>query len=177
MRKTRIGALVAASALASASVVGGAGIANASSESLENLLPGGDPGVTLSITDSGTDDGDTTVEGQVGHDLDDATLNCTVTVADADEVRAAEQSYPENQDYNLDGEEADAITGLTSATPQNWDVTVTETDPTYEAAAGVQCDDGNDNEYVAFAYADGGQGSLDPASLDVGDSLEDIFDS
>src|SRR5699024_3625916 len=107
MRKTRIGAITASGAMAAASILGGAGIAQAQSDILPGSEAPEDQNVTLSVGNVDEDG----VHGVVGNNTDDAFENCTVTVANADDVAAQE-----NGDVQIP-EDASGSTELTEVDP------------------------------------------------------------
>lgn len=173
MRKNRLGALASASVLAAATILGGAGAANAavSPESLENLLPEGGTDVVLTISEV-ADDG-SSVSGAVANNLEDAELeNCTVTVADATDVRTAQEAYNSDGAFELDGTEAELSDPVAVGDTADWTAEDVDAGEGFTAGAAVECDDDN----VAFAYDAGSDlvGSIeDMTGADLG-SLEEL---
>ena len=196
MRKTRLGAVASAAVLAAATVLGGAGAANASvsTDSLENLgdlenlipgdlFPGDDLGfdVVLALDPvEGAEDGDLDVTGTVAHELEETTLDCTVTVADAADVQEAQQQNAAGEEFELDGTATPAV-AVEAGEHADWAVTVEDAPEDFTAAAAVQCEntDNAEDTHVAFAYQATEAdllGSLEILGIDTGslDLLEGL---
>lgn len=200
MRKTRIGAFVASTAFASATILGGAGVASAGSLDLGSLDLGSlgsagevaEPALALTIEEAGVEG----VNGELFNLTENEATNCVVAVSTADVAAKYEAFYAANEEFPAEGSAEDDALQAANEKSQNWlafpgtvvandDVSWEGTqgpnpaEDDYRAGAWVQCDIDGEPQ-VAFAYEPAEPvGSVEGfiGSIDFGGSLGSLSGS
>lgn len=188
MRFTRFSGIAATVALGAATVLGGAGVAQAqSSGSLGSLTAGSSAPAPLELTlDEADKDG---AQGTFTNKTTQTVENCIVAVSDAEVVRDIEAAHKKGTEINPLPANLDKKLQDANALHQNWlavgvgaDAGKTapwtgaqgavKADKDYQAGAFVRCVvDGKDT--FAFAYEPGGTGSLSNVFGSLGSSNDD----
>lgn len=193
MRTNRIGAFVASTALAAATILGGAGIASADPlGSLGSSAAAEGPALELTLDEADVE----ATSGTIVNLTEDEATSCVVAVSDADVVEQYEAYYAANEALPAVGSDAEVAMQEANALGQNWlalGLSVDAEDSAdwvgsqgatpaaddYRAGAFVQCEiDGE--QQVAFAYEPAGFiGSVEGVigSIDFGGSLGSITGS